>query len=373
MRILHVVGGLNRGGAETWLVQLLGHIDREKYQMDFLVHSAEPGEYDKEVQALGARIIPCLKPSNPLQYAINLRRILRRHGPYDCVHSHVHHFSGYVLMLAAMTRVPMRIAHSHLDTRAIDHNATFPRKAYLNGMLALIRHFATDGIAVSDHAARSLFSESWRSDPRFSLCPLGIDLRPFEQQVDRRQVRSELGIPLDAFVVGHVGRFVEQKNHRFLVEIADRFCGLEPKAVFLLVGDGPLKPEIEALVRARGLTKRFIFTGLRGDVPRLMKGAMDCFLFPSLYEGLGLVLWEAQAAGLPCVISESIPEEATTVTQRVWRLSTLASPKDWALEIQRSRPTAEPLVGNLLSQMKEYTIQASVARLTHIYQTLART
>ena len=373
MRILQVVGGLNRGGAETWLVQILGHIDRDRFHWDFLVHTTEPGAYDEEVKALGARVIPCLKPSNWIQYALNFRRILREYGPYDCVHSHVHHFSGYVLLLAAIMRIPMRIVHSHLDTRAIDQGAAFLRRAYLSWMEILIRRFATAGIAVSDNAARSLFAESWISDPRFSLCPLGIDLRPFKQHVDPQQMRSELGIPPDAFVVGHVGRFVEQKDHRFLVEIAEHLCKLEPKAIFLLVGDGPLKPEIENLVRSRGLNERFVFTGVRRDVPRLMKGAMDCFLFPSLYEGLGLVLWEAQAAGLPCVISDSIPEEADIVKERVRRLSADAKAEDWAHELQHMRLVVGRSKDDIPLELQGNTIEASAAILTRSYGSLRRT
>ncbi len=114
MRILHVLGKLDRGGVETWLVQVLRHVDRQKYQMDFLVHSASPGAYDEEVRALGSRIIPCLGHSNPAMYARNFRRVLREYGPYDVVHSHVHHYSGYVLMLRRSCAVyPCGIAHSH--------------------------------------------------------------------------------------------------------------------------------------------------------------------------------------------------------------------------------------------------------------------
>jgi glycosyltransferase involved in cell wall biosynthesis len=360
MRILHVVGGLNRGGAETWLVQLLHHIDRKKYQMDFLVHATERGAYDEEVKALGARILPCLKPSNPLQYARNFHRILREYGPYDCIHSHVHQYSGFALMLAAMQRVPMRIAHSHSDTSSIDGGSSFPRRAYLAGMEKLIGRFATAGIAVSETAARSLFSESWRSDQRWSLCPLGIN-----QEVDSKQIRAQLGIPSDAFVVGHVGRFVEQKNHHFLVKIAERLCELEPRAVFLLVGDGPLKPEIEALVRARGVDMHFIFAGVRSDVPNLMKGAMDCFLFPSLYEGVGLVLWEAQAAGLTCVISETIPDEATILDAAVTRLSLAASPDEWVAQLRRGPAENGSAVSKDWLQMR--SIESSVNRLLQSY------
>jgi glycosyltransferase involved in cell wall biosynthesis len=361
---------LNRGGAETWLVQVLHHIDRSKYQFDFLVHTAEPGAYDEEVKALGARVIPCLKPPKPLQYALNFRRILREYGPYDCVHSHVHHYSGYVLMLAAMMRVPMRIAHGHSDTRSIDDSCSLLRRAYLSTMEALIRRFATDGIAVSENAAAALFSDCWKSDPRWSLCTLGIDLRPFQQTVDSRQLRAQLGIPADAFVVGHVGRFVEVKNHRFLVEIAEHFCKLEPKAVFLLVGDGPLKSEIEALVSSRGLDKHFIFTGIRSDVPRLMKGAMDCFLFPSSYEGLGLVLWEAQAAGLECLLSDIVPEEADVIPPLITLLRLDVPAEHWAKALFTIRnrstfPAKEEIITNL--RMQRVSIETSAERLMMQY------
>ena len=124
MRILQVVGSLNRGGAETGLMHVLRHIDRQKYQMDFLVHTTEPCHYDVEARALGARIIPCLKPSNLLQYAYNFHRILRKYGPYGCVHSHIHQFSGFVLAIAAAEHVPLRVVHSRTDTSVL------PRQNY---------------------------------------------------------------------------------------------------------------------------------------------------------------------------------------------------------------------------------------------------
>ena len=370
MRILHVAGGLNRGGAETWLVQMLDHIDREKYQMDFLVHSTEPGAYDEKVRTLGSRVFTCLKPSNPLLYALNFRRILRRYGPYDCVHSHIHHYGGYVLMLAASMGVQVRIAHSHIDTSIPDRGSSALRRTYLSGMELLIRHFATRQIAVSECAARSLFSESWTSDLRCSISPLGFNLLPFGQVHDSQQIRSELGIPQEAFVVGHVGRFVEQKNHRFLLEVAEQFCRLDRKAIFLLVGDGPLRPEIENLVCSRGLKERFVFTGVRNDVPRIMKGAMDCFLFPSVYEGLGLVLWEAQAAGLHCIVSDRVPKEADLNEAAVTRLSLATAPGVWArhLTVARSNSRNSSISDSWLSTR---SIEASVGRIESLYSEVA--
>jgi glycosyltransferase involved in cell wall biosynthesis len=375
MKILHVVGSLDRGGAETWLTQMLRHIDRQVYSMDFLVHTTEPGALDKEVMELGARIVPCLprlNDGNPLQYARNFRRILRECGPYDCVHSHIHHSSGYVLMLAAMMGVPVRIAHSHNDTSAIDRTCPSLRRMYSSGMDMLIRRFATLGIAVSRSAAPSLFSPSWTADKRWLLCPLGIDLHPFTLAMDAHAVRAELGIAQNSFVIGHVGRFAEQKNHRFLVRIAECLARMEPTAVFLLVGTGPLKTEIETLVRERGLSANFIFLGVRGDVQRLMKGAMDCLLFPSSYEGLGLVLWEAQAAGLGCVISDTIPEEATVAPKLVRRLPLDAAPEVWAHALQRIRPTSGRPCEPMPAKLRDCTIEASAASLTRIYDASMR-
>ena len=370
MKVLHVVGSLNRAGVETWMVQVLRHVDRQKYRMDFVVHTAEPGAYDEEIKALGARVIPCLprlQHGNPLRYALNFRRILREYGPYDCVHSHVHHTSGFVLMLAAMMHVPIRIAHSHCDTRTHDRSFPFLHRAYFLVMDALIRRFATAGIAGTEFAAASLFSDSWASDPRWKLQPYGIDLHPFTEDVNSAKMRAELGIPQGSFVVGHVGRFSEQKNHHFLVDIAERFSRVEPKAVFLLVGDGPLKPRIEDQVREKGLSKHFIFAGVRNDVPRMMKGAMDCFLFPSFFEGLPLVLMEAQVAGLPCVISDTIPEQASVVPELIRRLSLDEPAEVWANELQSIRSLVGQPRENTHSKMTDCSIEASVARLTQTY------
>ncbi len=343
--------------------------------MDFLVHTTKPGALDKQVRELGARIIPCLpclSDGKPLRYACNFRRILRECGPYDCVHSHIHHSSGYILMLAAMLGVPGRIAHSHNDTRAVDKTYPSARRIYSSAMDILIRRFATLGLAASRSAAPCLFSESWTAESRWRLCPLGIDLHPFTMAIDSRALRAELGIAQNSFVVGHVGRFAPQKNHGFLVEIAERLARRDPTAVFLLVGDGPLKSEIEALVRERGLSANFMFLGVREDVQRLMMGAMDCFLFPSAHEGLGLVLWEAQAAGLACVVSDTIPEEATVVSKLVRRLPLDAAPEIWASELERIHLTGGWSRDPIPAKLSNCTIQASVAGLTRIYDLYLR-
>lgn len=368
MRILHVLRKLDRGGVETWLAQVLRHIDRQKYQMDFLVHTTDPGAYDEEVRALGARIIPCLRPSNPALYAKNFFRILREYGPYDVVHSHVHHYSGYVLTLAAMAGVPVRIAHSHSDTRWLLPSRSFGRDAYLKAMNVMIRAFASRGLAVSAEAGCDLFSSQWRDRPdKWQLQHLGIDLSKFKIEVDAKQVRGSLGIPLDAFVIGHVGRFCEAKNHRFLVEIGRELVKMEPQSVFLLVGDGPLRIAIEEKVRDYGLTKYFIFAGLRSDVSTLMKGAMNVFLFPSVYEGLPVTVLEAQAAGLTCLISNVISFEVDAVSRLITRESLDETPQQWAASLLELRGRQRPLSSTLTNELEGRSIVTSKNNLVAFY------
>lgn len=364
MRILHVVGGLNRGGAETWLVQVLRNIDREKYQIDFLVHTTEPCAYDEEVRGLGSRIIPCLSPAHPLQYARNFRKILETYGPYDCVHSHVHHYSGYVMLLAAIAGVPIRVVQSH--TAHVESKPRVGRKMYLRISKALIQNFATKGIAVSELAGDSIFPKGWKRDKQWSILSLGIDLTPFQQKVDGKKLRANLGIPEDAWVVGHVGRFVEAKNHCFLVQVAQSLSAIDPRAFFLLVGDGPLRSEIEESVRESGLSDRFLFAGVRGDVPALMKGAMDAFLFPSRYEGLPLALLEAQAAGLRCVVADTVSSEGNTdlITQE----SLTVPPAIWAQTLRsltRSVDETGQVGSNTIPGRR--TIVASTSELCALY------
>jgi len=333
-RILHVVGGMNRGGVETWLMHVLRHIDRERYQMDFLVQTNQKCAFDDEIHSLGSRVIPCLGHKRPWVFAHNFAHALREHGPYDVVHSHVHHYSGFVLRLATHHKVPIRIAHSHSDTRAHEIQRSLLRRIYLQVMKALIHRYATQGIAASSPAAASLFSSDWQNDPRWQILYCGIDLTPFSINTNQSRVRKELDIPNDAPVIGHVGRFSEQKNHTFLLDVFDRVIQQNEEVHLLLVGDGPLRAKIEEKARVHGIAKRVIFLGNRDDVPRLMKGGMDVFLFPSLYEGLGLVLVEAQAAGLPCVISDVIPREADVVPGMVSRLSLKQPIRAWVDTVQ---------------------------------------
>lgn len=328
IRVLHVIGHLAQGGVETWLINVLEHVDRARIQMDFLVGTDTPGAYDERARACGAKILPCRSPSRPLRYAREFRRIVTEHGPYDVVHSHIHHFSGYVQLLAARHGVPMRITQSHLAEEA--GPASIQRRAYVTLMRRLITRYSTDLLAVSDVAGATLFGPDWRADSRSRRLPCGIDLAPFSIPVSRAAVRDELGLPRDAFVVGHVGAFRPQKNHPFLLSVFAEVLRRRPDAWLLLVGSGPTEAEIRALAGQLGISDRTIFAGGRQDVARILLGAPDVFLFPSLFEGLGLALVEAQAAALPCVISDVITTEADLIPDLITRKALSDPVESWA-------------------------------------------
>ncbi len=330
IRILHVVGGMDTGGVETWLMHVLRRIDRDRYRFDFLTHTTKPCFYDDEIRSLGCRIIPCTHMSQPWRYALNYWRILKEYGPYEVVHSHVHYFSGFVIFLSCCFGIQKRIVHSHLGSSTIDMSVDFWRKLYIRVSKWLVCRYATLGLACSSLAAASLFEKNWENNPERKILYCGIDLEPFKSSVNRDEIRRELKIPADAFVLGHVGRFMEQKNHDFLLEVFAEVARREPKAYLLLVGDGPLRESIKQKAQRFGLLEKIVFAGVRPDVPRLMLGAMDVFVFPSHHEGLPLVLIEAQAAGLPAVISDMITTEVIIVPGLIKSLSLQKDAVIWA-------------------------------------------
>lgn len=328
--VLNVVGGLNRGGAETWIIQVLHRLKGSGIQLDFLVHSDGPFHYQAEAEALGARIIVCKGLRFPPLYAFNLLLILKRYGPYQVIHSHNHYFSGISLLVASLAGIPVRVVQSHLDTCEADAQAGTYRRLYTTLMKRLIWNCSTIGTAVSSRAADALFPPGWRQDGKWNVMLLGIAPEPFASPVDGESLRRELGIPQGVTVVGHVGRFEAQKNHTFLLRIAAEYLRRAPNAVFLLVGDGPLRKRIEAEAAELGIAGQICFAGVRKDVPALMRGVMDMFVLPSFFEGLPLVLLETQAAGLPCLLSDSIAEETDRMPSLMYRESLASSPASWA-------------------------------------------
>lgn len=368
IRVLHVVGGMDRGGIETWLMHILRNVDSKRFHMDFLVETSKEYAYNEEVRSLGSKVIPCLEPKKPRKYAANFRKAYNENGPYDIVHSHNHHFSGFVLHHAHKANVPVRIAHSHNDRTELESHAGLLRHLYLRLAKRLIRQHSTVGLAVSEKAAISLYGDDWQSDRRWQLLYCGIDLSPFSARVDSNTLRALLGLPNDAFVVGHVGRFVEAKNHAFLIDIFVETLRLKPNAHLLLIGEGPLLPLIRKRVDEAGLTGKVSFGGSRSDVPQLMGGVMDALVMPSLHEGLPLVGLEAQAAGIPLIISDTVTKELNIVEASVTRVELTQPARIWAEALCRRSSSLNPEEALRSVGKSPFNIANSLASLERIYQ-----
>jgi glycosyltransferase involved in cell wall biosynthesis len=369
IRVLQTVGAMGMGGIETWLMHILRNFDRDKYQIDFLVETEKKYSYDEEILDLGSKIIPYLDYKKPWSFAKNFSRILKQNPPYDVIHSHVGYYSGYVMRLAASHKIPIRISHCHNNLSIKEGDQNISRKLYSHTMKYLVKKHSTNGLAASERAAVSLFGHEWHKDPRWQVSPCGLDFMPFNQEFDHRAIRKEFGIPSDAIVVGHVGRFSEQKNHAFLLDVFAQILQQYPQAWLLLVGEGSLKPLMEEKSRQLHISHRVTFAGQRNDVPRIMKGAMDVFLFPSKWEGLGLVLVEAQAAGIPCVISDRIPYEADVIPELISRLKLDHPIKAWCDSVLASTQKQQICHKIAFNKVLEsnLSIQHSVDTLVKLY------
>ena len=329
IRILHVVTYMGRGGLETMIMNYYRQMDRTKVQFDFLVHRGFRADYDDEIERLGGRIfrIGRLIPQSRA-YQRALDAFFAAHPEYRVVHVHQDCLSAVILKAAQKHGVPVRIAHSHNSSQ--DKNLKYLLKLYYKRQIPT---YATALFACGKEAGDWMFGGA-----PYTVVNNAIDAVQYRyKQTRAREVRQALGIAEEAFVIGHVGRFCPVKNHAFLLDVFDQLRRENERAVLLLVGDGELRSSMEEKAKAVGLEDRVLFTGVRSDVCDLMQ-AMDVFVFPSLYEGLPVSLVEAQAAGLPCIISDRVPE-ACMLTDLVQWVSLEEGARQWAERILAARAT----------------------------------
>jgi len=374
VRVLHSVGHLLRGGIENWLYQTLTRQPSSLFEHHVLVRTSEDEAFSAAFRAAGIPVLACAGYRNPMRYARELQQLVRGHGPYDILHVHGSSFSGLLtLLLAKWLGIHRTIVHSHNDVRPLLKDSGVVYGWYVHAVTAAYRLLGDRGYAASILAAESMFGSRWKQDPRWQLLYYGVDCAPFTRMADPT-LRTRLGIPAHAFVVGHVGRFHEQKNHGFLVEIMAAVARADCQMHCLLIGDGPLRAEIQEVIKRRGLADQFTFVLDTTAVADYMISAMDCFLFPSLYEGLGLVAVEAQAAGLSCILSDRVPEEASVIPGLVQWMSLEQPASRWAerlIELRRTRPMHDrsSLVG---IQNSRFALDRCVSSLQNQYLELAR-
>ena len=314
IRVLHVVTYMGRGGLETMLMNYYRHIDRTKVQFDFLVHRDFEAEYDKEIIKLGGRIyhVSKLIPWSK-KYKQELKCFFQHYPEYRIIHVHQDCLSSVALKCAKECGVPVRIVHSHNSNQ--DKNIKYLIKRYY---MKQIPKFATDFFACGKDAGDWMFQGH-----SYQILCNAIDVPNYTYSSEKAIIiREHLHVQRN-FVIGHVGRFDIQKNHIFLLDIFNECVKAMPNAKLLLIGDGEGRNRIE---------EKVIFTGIRSDVPDLLQ-AMDVFVFPSLYEGVPVTIIEAQASGLPCVISDKVPKDCIVTSDLVTSMSLSDMPSDWAKHI----------------------------------------
>lgn len=338
IRILQVIGVMNRGGAETMVMNLYRNVDRCRIQFDFVVHTSEEGAYDTEIASLGGKIFHCPRftPQSYLAYRAWWHSFFQGAGvQYPIVHGHIGS-SAAVYLSIAKHYGKKTIAHSH--SSSVDHTL----KGFSYNVISYPTRYIADFFFSCSHAAGvSRYGKKVTGDPvRYFGLHNAIETTGFDYSEKlRASIRKALGYTQDEIIIGHVGRFSTVKNHTFLLDIFSAALQQESRLRLLLAGDGTLRKEMEEKARILGIAERVLFLGVRSDVNELMQ-AMDVLLFPSLYEGLPVTLVEAQASGLPCLISDCIPTESKIIDGLVATQSLSDSPERWAkklLEIASGR------------------------------------
>lgn len=320
IRVLHIVGQMNMGGQETFIMNLYRKIDKEKVQFDFVVSSKDKGYYDDEIEENGGKIYRITSMSeNILKHCNELMKILKK-GNYKIIHRHTaSSIILFELLVAKICNIPNIIVHSH--------NTNTSKKFIHKIFRPFMNKLCNYKFACSEDAGKWLFGKK----EKFEVINNGIDVKKYEyNEKIRCKKRKELKV-MNKFVIGNVARFNKQKNHEFILNVFEEILKIKPDSVLLLVGDGEEKLKIQEKCKLKKIEDKVIFLGVRKDVNEIMQ-AFDVFLFPSLYEGLPLTLIEAQASGIKIYASSTITPKVN-ITNNINFISLSDNAAMWAKKI----------------------------------------
>ncbi|MND83866.1 putative glycosyltransferase EpsF [compost metagenome] len=351
MKAVHIIGKLSAGGVETWLKDLSSY---QKHDMHILVQKAGVGFYDNLIRGNGSTVELINIEDGFFYYTYKIFSYFIK-NKIEVVHSHVNLSSAWILLIALLSGVKVRVAHCHNDKRKDQKSSSLIKVIYYKTMKCLLHFVASHKIAVSQECASSMFYDR----AKVKILPCGLS---FERK--GRLYREDLSIGTNDFVITHVGRFVEQKNHLFLVDLIYELK--ESPIKLLLVGDGNTQPDIKRIVSEKNLDCKVIFLGLRDDVNDILHDLTDLFVLPSLFEGLGLVAIEAQYNKVVTIVSENVPK-AVDVSNRVKHLP-LDDFDSWVSEIKKlidNRPEKKDFF--IKENIKLFTIEYNNSVLDEIY------
>jgi glycosyltransferase EpsF len=330
LKILQYTGAMNRAGAETLLMNIYRNIDRTKFEFHFITHVNEKCDYDDEIVKLGGKIIylerPNIKKLN--KFSKDFKAIIDEYGPYDAFHAHMQLLNGIVLKEAQDNNIKIRISHAHLNG---DYSkSSILRKLYENYSKYLINRYSTHRLSCSYKSGEYLYKSN-----SFNLVSNAVDINQFKFNDKDSYIYDELNLDKDMKLITHIGRFVEAKNHKFIIDIFNEVIKKDKKYRLLLVGKGELIDLIKNKVKENNLENYVYFLGLRSDINKIL-ASTDVFFMPSILEGLPVVLVEAQAGGISCIISDNIPEECDMGLNLITSLSLNDDIEMWARTIIKS-------------------------------------
>ena len=361
IRVAQVMGKMLGGGVEEVVMNYYRHIDRNRVQFDFLVDEDSTLVPREEIESLGGRVFVVPPYQELPRYLCELEALFSLER-WPIVHSHVNALSVFPLRAAKRAGVSVRVAHSHSTSGRGEHVKNIVKTV----LKTCANRYPTHRMACSEHAGEWLFGKGSVFDVLHNA--IELDLFFFDAEA-RVKVREDLGLVDGQFAVGHVGRFMPQKNHRFLLEAFKLLTEARPDVVLLLVGDGGQRSFAESWVAKHGLADKVRFLGQRADV-NLLYQAFDAFVLPSLYEGLGIVGVEAQRAGLPCFLSDAITREVD-VTGTCEFLS-IDDPEVWVDALLRiaEEPERDRSLPNMDGCFDPYDIEKAAPRLMECYERL---
>lgn len=361
LRVLHIVPSLDvNAGMMSVVMNYYRHIDRSKIQFDFLYLFDEPNNHFEEIKALGGRAYKIGAPSFSPTFVNRINDFFSNHeGEYGVLHCHPIWTPVLFAKAAKNHGVKHVIAHSH-SVRYSEKALSAMRN---RALLPIIKMFVTDYMACSEDAA-----ELFRLPDKtvVSIINNAIDTESYlYNETARSKIREELGIGADVLTMGHVGRFSVEKNHAFLLEVFEKLLLEMPEARLLLVGDGAKKTEIENEAAKRGFADKIVFTGVRQDINKLLS-AMDIFLLPSLFEGVPVVALEAQAAGLSCIISDTVTKKIDLTGCKYVSIDSGAEP--WIVAVKEyTNDTDNRIAANKLLSESDYNINRAAQHLEKLY------
>ena len=320
IRVLHIVGKMDRAGAETMLMNIYRQMDRSEVQFDFITFTQQKGDYDDEILSLGGKIYPILA-NNPIEHMFKMKFFLKKHPEYQIVHAHKLLNNAFHLLAAKYAGVPHRIAHSHNTSNG---KMGIIKKAYEKWALQVINKTATYKIACGELAAKYLF----RSTDGVMILPNSVDCNQMIEKAEKNRNYIRQNFNDGNLKIIQVGRLNIVKNHKFSLKIAEELSKRGVKYTLYIIGQGPLDSEIKKEIEKKSLAKNIKMLGIRSDITELMASA-DFMIMPSFHEGFPVVLVESQTVGLHALVSDKVSSEVDLGLGLVHFLP-INSPKEWA-------------------------------------------